>query len=82
MPAGADLAESRGIPSSVAPVLLPALHVLAAEDNAINQKVIDSMLRRQGWSVVMAGTGKEACEWFVRDRFDLVLMDIQMPEMD
>jgi CheY-like chemotaxis protein len=82
MPASAAAEAGREIPPSAAPVLLPRLRVLAAEDNAINQKVIDSMLRRQGWSVVLAGTGKEACDWFVRDRFDVVLMDIQMPEMD
>jgi signal transduction histidine kinase/ActR/RegA family two-component response regulator len=63
-------------------VPLPALRVLVAEDNAINQKVIDSMLQRQGWSVVIAGNGKLACEAFDCQRFDLILMDIQMPEMD
>jgi signal transduction histidine kinase/CheY-like chemotaxis protein len=65
-----------------AAVALPSLRVLVAEDNAINQKVIDAMLRRQGWTVVLAANGKLACEILERERFDLVLMDIQMPEMD
>ncbi|HLK62091.1 MAG TPA: ATP-binding protein [Bryobacteraceae bacterium] len=58
------------------------LHVLVAEDNPINQKVICSMLRRQGWSVSLAANGREAYQRYLQDRFDLVLMDIQMPEVD
>ena len=61
---------------------LPPLRVLVAEDNAINQKVIDALLRRQGWTVVLAGNGKLACDLFQCQRFDAVLMDVQMPEMD
>ena len=82
MPASADPDEPRSATRTAAPVALPILHVLAAEDNAINQKVISSMLRRQGWSVTLAANGKEACEYFIGEHFDLVLMDIQMPEMD
>lgn len=40
------------------------------------------MLRRQGWSITLAGNGVEACRHFLDDVFDLVLMDVQMPEMD
>jgi CheY-like chemotaxis protein len=80
--AGTETGMSGKQPSAVPPVRLPKLRVLVAEDNVINQKVISSMLRRQGWVVTLAGNGKEACECFSRDRFDLVLMDIQMPEMD
>jgi CheY-like chemotaxis protein len=61
---------------------LPALRVLVAEDNPVNQKVIRSMLRRQGWPVTMAGNGQEAYEQFLQAPFDLILMDIQMPEVD
>ena len=61
---------------------LPALRVLVAEDNAINQKVITALLRRRGWTVVLASNGRLACETFDRERFDLILKDIQMPEMD
>jgi len=65
-----------------AEVQIPPLHVLVAEDNPINQKVICAMLRRQGWTVELAGNGQEACRQFLAGRFDVVLMDIQMPEMD
>jgi signal transduction histidine kinase/ActR/RegA family two-component response regulator len=63
-------------------VPLRPLRVLVAEDNLINQKVIDSMLRRQKWTVRLAANGSLACEAFERETFDLILMDIQMPEMD
>jgi CheY-like chemotaxis protein len=67
-----------------APVLaIPSgLRVLVAEDNPINQKVIGAMLLRQGWSVTLAVNGVEACRYFGESGFDLVLMDVQMPEMD
>jgi signal transduction histidine kinase/CheY-like chemotaxis protein len=58
------------------------LHVLVAEDNAINQKVIQSMLRRQGWNVTLAVNGDQAYKRFLEKKFDLVLMDVQMPELD
>jgi two-component system, sensor histidine kinase len=61
---------------------LPRLHVLVAEDNIVNQKVICAMLQRQGWTFVLAGTGEEAFRRFLQSGFDLVLMDVQMPEID
>ncbi len=61
---------------------LPILRVLVAEDHPINQKVICSMLGRQGWATTLATNGDEAWRRFERDAFDLVLMDVQMPEMD
>ena len=67
---------------SSAETALPPLRVLVAEDNAINQKVIDALLRRQGWTVVLVANGKLACDAFACQRFDAILMDIQMPEMD
>jgi CheY-like chemotaxis protein len=62
--------------------LPPALRILVAEDNPINQKVICAMLRRQGCEIVLAGNGAEACRQFLAATFDLVLMDVQMPEVD
>ena len=68
--------------AAVAPLPLPPLHVLVAEDNPINQKVIFAMLRRQGCSITLAPNGEQAWNHFREERFDLILMDIQMPEMD
>jgi signal transduction histidine kinase/DNA-binding NarL/FixJ family response regulator len=65
-----------------APPCLSGLKVLVAEDNSINQKVILSMLRRQGWSITLAENGEQAYRRCLESRFDVILMDVQMPEMD
>ncbi|HTS25207.1 MAG TPA: PAS domain S-box protein [Bryobacteraceae bacterium] len=61
---------------------LPLLKVLLAEDNPINQKVIHAMLQRQNWTVTLATNGREAYGQFLQRPFDLILMDVQMPEVD
>ncbi|MBF0344436.1 MAG: response regulator [Nitrospirae bacterium] len=58
------------------------LNILIAEDNEINQKIIVRMLQRYGHGTSMAGNGKEAVRMYKEQAFDLVLMDVQMPEMD
>jgi two-component system sensor histidine kinase/response regulator len=60
----------------------PRLHILLAEDNAVNQKLAVRMLEKRGHTLVVAGTGKEALAAWKNERFDLILMDVQMPEMD
>jgi CheY-like chemotaxis protein/HPt (histidine-containing phosphotransfer) domain-containing protein len=57
------------------------LHVLLAEDNAVNQTFVARLLERQGYTWVMASTGREVLAALERDSFDVVLMDVQMPEM-
>ncbi|HMJ60836.1 MAG TPA: response regulator, partial [Bryobacteraceae bacterium] len=59
-----------------------SLAILVAEDNAINQRVIVSMLEKRGHSVALATTGREVLELLENRHFDIVLMDVQMPEMD
>ncbi|HXS28969.1 MAG TPA: PAS domain-containing protein [Steroidobacteraceae bacterium] len=56
--------------------------VLLVEDNAINQKVARSFLERLGCRVTLAANGLEAVHAFAQGRFDLVLLDLQMPVMD
>jgi PAS domain S-box-containing protein len=58
------------------------LQILLAEDHPVNQKVAVRMLQHEGHSVVVAANGREAVELLERGSFDLVLMDLQMPEMD
>jgi len=58
------------------------LHILLAEDNVVNQKVAMRMLERAGHLVTVAGSGVEALAALETRQFDLVLMDVQMPEMD
>jgi signal transduction histidine kinase/CheY-like chemotaxis protein len=59
-------------------------HILLAEDNRVNQKLAKILLTRAGHTVEIANDGREAIEIFTKtpDRFDLIFMDIQMPEID
>jgi CheY-like chemotaxis protein len=59
-----------------------ALHVLLAEDNPVNQKLAVRLLEKRGHQVVLANNGKQALAALDKTAFDLVLMDVQMPEMD
>jgi two-component system, sensor histidine kinase and response regulator len=76
-PAPAQPAEPAATASSQQP-----LHILLAEDSPVNQKVAIQLLERLGHSVVVARDGREALAALTRDSFDLVLMDVQMPELD
>jgi CheY-like chemotaxis protein len=59
----------------------PKLRVLLAEDNAINQKLATRLLQKQGHTVTVANDGREAVEAVENGEFDVVLMDVQMPNM-
>jgi PAS domain S-box-containing protein len=58
------------------------LNILLAEDNAVNQLLARRILEKQGHMLTIAANGHEAIEAIARERFDVVLMDVQMPEMD
>jgi PAS domain S-box-containing protein len=81
----AVLSSRGGPPSATIPVPAPdqpRLSVLVAEDNLINAKVVTTLLRRDGHWVVHAADGKAAVAAFTTTAFDVVLMDVQMPELD
>jgi signal transduction histidine kinase/AmiR/NasT family two-component response regulator len=75
--------EGRGEDAQQAgPVAPMGVRILAAEDNAINQLILRALLEPLGAELVMVGDGAEAIETFRANRFDLILMDIQMPGTD
>lgn len=57
-------------------------HVLLAEDNVINQRLAARLLEKQGHRVVIANNGREAVLAYQTQRFDVVMMDVQMPELN
>jgi signal transduction histidine kinase/CheY-like chemotaxis protein len=59
-----------------------SLKILLAEDNVVNQKLAVRMLEKRGHKITLACNGREAVDALQAESFDLVLMDIQMPEMD
>jgi signal transduction histidine kinase/CheY-like chemotaxis protein len=71
-----------GIESGQTPDRMRSLNILLAEDNLINQKVADTMLKNLGHRVTVAHDGKEALSLSGEHTFDLILMDIEMPEVD
>jgi CheY-like chemotaxis protein len=72
------------IPSDPAPAGVTGrrLRILAAEDNPTNRLILHSLLEPMGVDLTLVANGQEAVESFVGARFDMVLMDIQMPLMD
>jgi PAS domain S-box-containing protein len=64
------------------PRAVAGLRILVAEDNLINRAVVNGVLKKEGHTLVNAGSGREALEAFCSGSFDVILMDIQMPEMD
>jgi CheY-like chemotaxis protein len=78
-------APERAEPQAAAAVSKPAaqaLKILLAEDNAVNQRLASRLLEKMGHSVTVAANGVEALAALDAENFDLVLMDVQMPEMD
>ncbi len=82
-PVPSDLAQpSADPPPEAEQVAIRPLRILLVEDSAINQKLMLILLRKRGHSVEIAADGLEAVEGASRERFDLVLMDLAMPNMD
>ncbi|MGK7345933.1 MAG: PAS domain S-box protein [Candidatus Nitrospinota bacterium M3_3B_026] len=69
-------------PERLPPLAKGGLDILLAEDNPVNLRVAERTLEKMGHRVAVAENGKEAVEMWEKGDFDLVLMDVQMPEMD
>jgi PAS domain S-box-containing protein len=69
-------------PPAAEPALVRPLQILLAEDNALNQEVVRHLLTRQGHTVHLARDGREALAALGRAGFDLLLLDVNMPEVD
>jgi two-component system sensor histidine kinase/response regulator len=83
----ATLLDALDLIHRVAPAPVPValerpMRILLAEDNVVNQKLATRLLEKRGHSVTTAATGVAALEAIGRSAFDLVLMDVQMPDMD
>jgi PAS domain S-box-containing protein len=65
-----------------APRLSTPVHLLVAEDTRLNQQVITHMIEKRGWTLEIVENGLDAVERSAAGGFDVILMDVQMPEMD
>jgi signal transduction histidine kinase/DNA-binding response OmpR family regulator len=74
--------ESLTLPATQPLVAIAPLRILLAEDNVFNQKVALGLLGRMGHNLTVANNGLEAIELYSKNSFDLIFMDVQMPEMD
>jgi signal transduction histidine kinase/DNA-binding response OmpR family regulator len=79
---GGVAVEAHLAADAVTPTAAQVLRVLLAEDNQVNQRVACAMLRKRGHHVTVANNGREAVDAVARETFDVVLMDVQMPEMN
>jgi CheY-like chemotaxis protein len=78
------IAAPEDLPRAPAPAARPLrpLRILLAEDSLVNQRLAVGLLEKHGHSVLVANNGKEAVAANKAEAFDLILMDVQMPEMD
>ena len=72
--------SNRDVLAGLARQLVPA-EILLVEDNDLNQEVVSRILRKHGFTVTIADNGRKALEEIERRRFDLILMDLHMPDM-
>jgi len=75
-------ATSARQPAAPRPDTLEPLRILVAEDNAVNQMLVRRLLEKRGHSVKVVANGCDAIVAIERENYDVVLMDVQMPEMD
>jgi two-component system, sensor histidine kinase len=80
-----EIGNKHAVVSRAAPLMhkvFKSLSILLVEDDLVNQKVLSLMLKEKDHTVEIANNGREAVELHKQKRYDVILMDIQMPEMD
>jgi CheY-like chemotaxis protein/HPt (histidine-containing phosphotransfer) domain-containing protein len=77
-----SVASASVVTRSSIPAASSSFRILIAEDNPVNQKVLQRLLERTGHVTTVANNGVEAVDFFRTGNFDLLFMDVQMPEMD
>ncbi|MCI5066259.1 ATP-binding protein, partial [bacterium] len=75
----AESKRESSVPAASRPEDVPQLSILLAEDNRVNQRLMQSVLERRGHQVTIAENGEEAVSRFEREEFDLIFMDVRMP---
>lgn len=81
-PAGEAPREQVSDAAEKVPLALTTGRILLCEDNELNQRLIEAILKENKYTVDVAGNGKKGIELFSENDYDLVLMDLQMPELD
>jgi CheY-like chemotaxis protein/HPt (histidine-containing phosphotransfer) domain-containing protein len=79
---GMEVGEPEAASQQEAQTLVRPLKILLAEDSVVNQRLAVGLLERHGHEIIVANNGQEAINALARQSFDLVLMDVQMPELD
>jgi PAS domain S-box-containing protein len=82
LPVAKELPPEFEVPAAVPPVASAQLRILLVEDNPANQKLAAYVLQDRGHLVEIAGDGQEAIRLYEQNRYDVILMDVQMPGMD
>ncbi len=77
-----DRSAPAGRPRDAQGAATRRLHVLLVDDNPTNKRLVELLLEQERHRVTTASNGREALDKFAREPFDVVLMDVQMPEMD
>jgi len=86
LPMEKKLAPAPVIAKAEAPIVqnsaLPTMKILIAEDNEVNQMILQKFMKKWGYQFQVAANGHQVIDAVIKENFDLVLMDCQMPEMD